>query len=392
MSNSAPFNITINPATTAPAWFTALTPNTWTLIGASSIQANVPSPQPIGNTGYTSITRTWNGAAVDQSRREFVIGASGGHNDYWGNEVYAISLGDATPTWRRTRTPSAQTGSTDQTNGPGTFADGQPTATHTYSRPCAGNGRLWLAGLDAQSGSSGDWTSATFSYDLTQQTNGVWNRHGRLFNTFGGGRWLGGSAAYDPVTDTVWAVGQYGDAGNRLYRIDCAATIAAGNVGATTQLANSTLYTWGSDYGYNYTAIAHDLRLLILVPETGSTIYTRDLTNPSAAWVARATSGTRIAPYPGHAVYHPASRALIGWTSGLGASVRVLDIPQNLSSTWTWRTVNLGGVAIANPGDSQGPWSKFNIVQDMGNGQACLVYYDQISRTGIYACRLTGAI
>ena len=371
-------------ASSAPTWFTALTPSAMTFVSSNSI-ADTGSTDP-------DIALAWNGAAVEQSRREFCMGCSGGHADYDGNEMLVLRLGQNTPAWVRTRAP-AGTGGTDSENGAGVHSNSQPLGTHTYALQAAGNGRFWLPGLGAQSG-GGTWTTTCFSYDLTQESSGVWNRHGRIWTSTPGMNWLGASCAWDPVDNAIWVIGQYGD-DNRVCKIDCAAAVSAGNVDHPTAMGNITRYGSLLNPGIGYMTVAHDLRLLIHVSQNYGIAFL-DLTNPGGGWAnPTAVTGTGITPYPGHAVWHAPSRAMLGW-SNTGSTVRKCVVPANpATGTWAWSNVTMGGSAWPNhalPSGTNGPFSKFNLVEDMGNGESCLVYVRDVTEAGFYACRLTGAI
>jgi hypothetical protein len=79
-------------------------------------------------------------------------------------------------------------------------------------------------------------------------------------------------------------------------------------------------------------------------------------------------------------VYHQASRAILVWDTSCGASVRKLSIPANpLSNGYTWSTINpASGNSVVPPGpldsDFRGAFSKFNMIENMGNGQSALVF------------------
>lgn len=342
-----------------------------------------------------NLTADWIGAAVDPGRRELVIGAPGGHGGWPGNEVYVWRAAEDPPRWVRTRTGS--TGSAqDVENGPGTYADGQPSSTHSYHRPVCARGHFWLPGLDSVQSASGWWTTATFSYDLAQESGGVWRSHGRLLTTGTINKWLGGSSAYDPVTDKIYATPQYG-AENRWVTIDVAPRLAGADIAYPGAAPNTTIYSsFPGNAGYNVMVAAADLRLLILLcGDAGAyRLYTLDLDNPGGGFTARAMSGAPVDPYGGGLVYHQPSRALIGWYNS-GLTLRRLAIPSSLQGPWAWSSVTTTGSPPpnANQGVSnanQQAFGRFNIIPDMGNGEACLVYYPIYDQVGMYVCRLVG--
>lgn len=90
----------------------------------TKIRSVLPNPVPIGYPPY--LIQAWSGGTVDTLRNRMLVWG-GGHNDYWGNEVYAIDL--ATMTVQRTVDASPYTGSSSSTSA---LPDGTPTSRHTY--------------------------------------------------------------------------------------------------------------------------------------------------------------------------------------------------------------------------------------------------------------------
>jgi hypothetical protein len=124
--------------------------------------------------------------------------------------------------------------------------------------------------------------------------------------------------------------------------------------------------------------VAHDLRLLIIGCSQGF-LNLVDLDTPTAL-VQKSTSGTPTAWALGvGAVYHPSSRAVFCW-DGYGTSLRKLKIPADpISGSWVWSEVTAaGGGATPTASPAAGAFGKFNIVDDMGNGQAALVVVNAI--------------
>lgn len=380
-----PFSITINPASTAPAWFTALPYNTVTQIGTGSMQAVSGLASQ-----YYGLTDAWIGGAVDQSRREFVIGAPGGHtvSDATNNAVYVFRLGDASPQWYRTR--NGDTGSSNTVNSAGQTSSGNPIDTHSYHRQCASPGRLWMPGLDSMTGADGQWTTSTFSYDLTQNSGGVWNRHGR-WQTGSVEKMLGGSSAYDPVTERIFSVGQYGFPGSYFH---VPTVLAAGNVefpNAVTGVVNNITIPnqFGGGPGYSVMMCADDLRLLILMGDN-TALSTMNPDSPTG-WTGRSLgSGNNYSDGMGM-VYHRGTRRIYRLARNGGTStIRVIDIPTTISNSWTGRNVTLTGTlpSVDTARTGAASYSKFNIIHDMGNGEACLVWYPRRDTTGMYVVRV----
>jgi hypothetical protein len=75
-------------------------------------------------------------------------------------------------------------------------------------------------------------------------------------------------------------------------------------------------------------------------------------------------------------VYHKPSRGVLVWNDS-GSSLRKLSIPSNpLGTGYAWSTIGPGSGNAVTPrafdGDFNGAFSKFNLIEDMGNGQSAL--------------------
>jgi hypothetical protein len=79
----------------------------------------------------------------------------------------------------------------------------------------------------------------------------------------------------------------------------------------------------------------------------------------------------------------------------MGGQIRKLVIPTtgsayNPSGQWVWSTISPGGATPTAAG-GQGTYSKWNIVEDMGNGRAAIVFCGGISLpTFVYKVPVAG--
>lgn len=89
--------------------------------------AILPNPAVAGGFGPGAIT-DYSGATLRIKGSYFFI-HGGGHVDYAGNEIYALSLESNSPTWQRVWGPTPNAQITPNTL---TYADGNPAAGHTY--------------------------------------------------------------------------------------------------------------------------------------------------------------------------------------------------------------------------------------------------------------------
>lgn len=364
----------------APAWFTAQATKTW----------STPVTNTLASVGgsSTAITNAWTGGCADQVRGELILAANGGHGDYSGNEVYAVAMRNSAPAWVRLTNASTPTGGSDASNSTGQYGDGRMRSQHGWNLCTFGNGRVWYLGLSGMYQTGFNSTAVhSFNRDTVGSgpfpvANAPWVYHGMGHTgaQLSGGNLVhdGCAAAFDRIGNRAWCFSGAGAAndGSGLISVD-----------ASTGSITRHLVSGGAPAGGHWAAVAYDVspRVLILGRKDG-VIRVVNLESPtSITTVTQSGSPTALADRVG-AVYHAPSRAVLCWDSSYGTSIRKLKIPTNpLTGTYTWSTVTAAGGGATPPGtldgDFQGVYSKFNIIEDMGNGQGCLVA----------VCRVTGS-
>ena len=193
-----------------PAWVQS-TPATWAQIAntqMSSVDPNPPLNAGIGaggglGNGIRMKVEAWTGFALDTRTSRLYSVASGGHNDYGGNEVNYLALDTETPGWVEAKppTPSAQI-----TNCGSYYADGRPTSRHQYY------GAVFSEQADAivlmggaQWCTSGGFHNATDTYDISSNTYSTSGQHPSLPPDFRGD--VIGICA-DPSTGDVYTFAQ----------------------------------------------------------------------------------------------------------------------------------------------------------------------------------------
>jgi hypothetical protein len=156
-----------------------------------SVCPNEPSVHAID--GCDSVVKAWSGGIADTKRNRLLMWG-GGHNNYWGNEVYALDLNSLTMV--RLNRPSP---ATNVSSCPETYADGAPSSRHTYG------GLAYIAHADrmfAYGGSKsicGYFSTGTWTLNLATMQWQQMNPSGTLPN---GGP--GQLADYDPNTKDVF--------------------------------------------------------------------------------------------------------------------------------------------------------------------------------------------
>src|SRR5260370_16608071 len=99
----------------------------WHQIPNTQLASLCPADPSIeGNSGCRTIISAWNGGVADTKRDRLIIWG-GGHNAYYGNEVYALDLSHMV--MLRLTEPSPVT---NVMSCPEEYADGRPSARHTY--------------------------------------------------------------------------------------------------------------------------------------------------------------------------------------------------------------------------------------------------------------------
>ena len=404
---------------TAPTWFLNMPDQTWTAIaggaGYGAAYQNGARAADVGPSGGTpaAIVSAWNGAMVDQSLGEFQMAAQGGHSDYGGNEVYVCQITAAVPGWVRLCDPtptSAQgpTVTTKNTDFP--YADGRVRAGHTYNNQVAANGIIWKPCVPAQYDSTED-TSCIYYFNrasLNGQTLPVPYTSSPWIDThvlgmaswsggnIGSGPVEGGSAVYDRFTGNIWQmlVAGVNGSGQGVYSF------------TTTNLSSVTATQWpfglGSGSGVRWGALAYGLRnatdsgvWIVFDNGSGGRLLLADLQNPSsnphgALTVATMSGSFPAFTYGGGAVYHAASRAVLVWDNS-GANIVKVAVPVTAPLTGTYAistvTPSASNAVTPSAANSNGTYGRFNIIEDMGNGQSALVVYNDITQP-IYVYKL----
>lgn len=179
------------PSATTPA-LTA----TWHQHPGTTIRSVLPSPLPVGYP--PNIVAAWSGGTVDTLRHRLVV-LGGGHNGYYGNELYAFDLDDGSIA--RLTDPS-DIGSTDRCLPE--LPDGTPASRHTYGAVAylAQVDRLFLYG-GAPACPIGYTAEDTWTFDFSTAS---WQR---MHPAGPAPEGTAVAAAYDPVAQLVYLMGNY---------------------------------------------------------------------------------------------------------------------------------------------------------------------------------------
>jgi hypothetical protein len=285
---------------------------------------DVCPPAGFGGSSYDfryycrGVTDCWNSAVMDTKRNRLVIWG-GGHNDYLGNELYALDLEG--PAMRRLNDPGLPiTPSTC----PETVADGtQPNSRHTYDGISYVEHADSMFAFGGSLASCGYFSTTTWMYNFATST---WERRKPSGPTPRPDP--GVVTAYDPSTKKVFvhdlqALYAYDPSADRYERLSS-----------------------GHDIDYHMTGVLDPVRHKLIVIGNGQA-YIYDVGPKS--WhmrrSLRSTGGERIvrSVYPGLA-YDPDSDRIVAWNGG--DTVYSLDLETRM---WTPITYPGGpGAALEN--------------------------------------------
>ncbi len=275
-------------------------PMTWLAVPDTKLQDVQADPElyaDLQGNGFWTIIEAWNGAVLDTNRLRLVIWG-GGHNDYYGNEMYAFDI--AALSWSRLTEPTV-----DWTNCGDPNADGTANSRHTYNGMAYVQhaDRMFVSGgaLNCTSGSCGADLTWEFDFDALAWTN----REPTGDHTTA----CGNMASYDPASGLVY----FGDGGG-LYAYSY-------DDNAWSQL--------NQDYLYNVTSTIDTTRNQLVMVGEGE-VWSYDLGGDFARETWATTGGDSF--IAGSAVgldYDPTTDRIVGWSDG---PVWVLD-PE--SREWT---------------------------------------------------------
>jgi hypothetical protein len=267
----------------------------WHQIPNTKLRSVCPPPG-FGGSGYDfrqrchGVTDAWNSAVMDTRRNRLVIWG-GGHNDYLGNELYALDLGSLSI--KRLSDPGLPvTPSTCQE----TLAGGtQPNSRHTYDGIAYVEHADSMFAFGGSLASCGSFSAATWMYGFATE---MWE-HRKPAGPIPRAD-PGVATAYDPVTKKVFvhdlqSLYSYDPAADRYERLSS-----------------------GMEIDYHMTAVLDPVRRKLLVVGAGRA-YIYDV--GPGSWhmrrSLRSTGGDRIVRslYPGMA-YDPVRDRIVAWNGG----------------------------------------------------------------------------
>jgi hypothetical protein len=318
---------------------------------------------------------------------------------------------------------------------------GRMRAVHGWNRVAYGDGKVWYAAQDSYVSAAGgghspsvwsfdrNWVDANGEFPLRHRVSqNPWKLHSpsatshsvdwRILNKGGGyasdrGFWYAHPSVYDPLSRRVYSFTRDRDAqGNAACwyvntitgqvatftaRIPWVSYTSAWGACATDVIPGQSLFYFpymedpqGRIQAWNLTSNSVHT---ITPTNAATTLWTDPAYNPRNPTESPVDSP--VHPGGHGAVFHAQSRSILVYSvgaqvpeprkAGLGTTIRRLRIPSDpINGTYRWEDV------VAQPGSAtptyslNGCNSKFNIVNDMGNGQACLVLASNVDGAFVY--------
>ena len=291
-------------------------------------------PCPSHNCSYTAVEGIsaviddWNGGALATGYGKLggLVAWGGGHNGYFGSEVYVFDL--ETQLWVRASEPydSGNASVAPECSSQGTYPDGSACAAHTYDRvdyhPPTNQFVILSATDDPVCGGCDDGYVHTFDFD-----DKSWGLGPQIPNM---APLTGALSAYDEKRDVFWFLGTYNVPPLRKYDPN-----GNGGKGAWSEHGEPA-----QPLDIDGAAIVDPQRdLLLHIDARGSNkLFAFDLANPDQKAVELAVSGdTEI---QNHAKlgfeWDPSDDRAVAWHDG--AELYVLTPPSGdwKSGTWNW--------------------------------------------------------
>jgi hypothetical protein len=306
--------------------------------------------------GCDAVTLSWSTGAYDTVNNRLLLWG-GGHDAYWGNELYALNMGDGTtaPTIKRLNNPTVPTATCTAAAAPGF-----PTSRHTqdqvvfvdhlnllYNKGGAnacGTGGLYqdawqldLTSLPTSCDAFGDPTPCVASW--TQMTSTP-NTSG---NTF--------TMDYDPNTRLVWAMDDFGNL--RTY-----------DASTDTWLTRATTGLGTSGQNFRKNGIIDPVRRLFVIIGSGVVnVWDIGKATPTISTWTTTGATTMVSTIAPGLAYDRNTQTIVGWHGGNSVYRLNLD-----SKVWTQETYSVAaGFAENGPqliASTAGTYKRFRYVPD----------------------------
>jgi hypothetical protein len=320
----------VTAADAAPAW-DDLVPGVWTVVSENTLQHEDPCPAQDCSysavEGISGVMNDWCGGAFASGYGDLggLVAWGGGHNGYFGSEVYVFDL--ATGRWNRVSEPYDNGGASvaPDCSPDGVYPDGSACPTHTYDQidyhPATN--RLVILGGTPDPVCGGCVDDRVHFFDFT---TGTWSLGVRKSSAL----YYGGTTAYDALRDRYWLLSGY------------VHTLSSYDPTEDHWREHGAPYPGDNEIdGAGAIDPLRDLYLFIDASGDGQ-VYALPLAGPFDVWVPLTTSGdTDIQQFPALGFeWEPLCECFVAW--GSGADLFALTPPASgdpLTAEWVWTRV-----------------------------------------------------
>lgn len=367
-----------------PSWASAITVGEWGVVTSTSLSASGSGwsgTAPGGSGNYTEVVTAWGGGILNTTgiyrSGSFVSGTflvlfGGGHNNYAGNELYALGpLDSGTPTWSRINDPTIPAADNVARTG------GYPVSRHTYDSLVylpTQNKMLCIGSPGIYSGGTDSLAADVFDFGTNPASGNPWSTADTGFPTYSGGGIgvINMVSGYDPTTGKAWGLGK----GNSQ------------RIGAYTAAAG----TW-ADWAINNPDAASDAdgaldygrSILVHLTATGG-VRAVDLRSTPAIYTPTVTgSGPGVS---GPIEYDPDGERFVMWP-GSGTTVYFLTpsaSPYGGGTDWAWTSATPSGGSTPTTETTFGTYGRMRVVSWGASRRALLLMPTESS--SIYAYRM----
>jgi chitodextrinase len=289
----------------------------WYQVPNTNIRPLCPSYSEIqANEGCTAVMADWSGGLFDTKRNRFIIWG-GGHQGYFGNEIYGIDL-STTPVSRLLVKDAAHGNAVSNVSScPEAYLDGTPDARHNYS------GLVYAASRDKYFMWSGSKSSCGFFSDGLWQFDPATNTWTQIMYSGTGPTPAGSGSspvmAYDDVNDALYVMEHNAAKFWRYTFSDNAWHVLFGGQGCNALDTTSTIDT--SRRLFMCAGNGQMDKMLLDPPYTRTQV------------VGTGCSAVRGANGPGF-TYDPVNKVEVGWVGGNTAYIYNPDTDSCTSQTY----------------------------------------------------------
>ena len=371
-----PYLLTSAPPA-GPSWLSGISVGAWGTVTTNTVASADPGTASPLRPFSRMFAYSGGIYAADYSTYGAMVISAGGHDDYYGNEVYAQDLSVANPSWVRCGTtyPTVPgTPSTIDGELAGSVNGDKPGPCHTYNAlqyipasVAGGKGKLLRPIASSLAQVSGGYSTArSHAFDF------VTNLWSRFFNnvmpwsvTGGSSPAIAGCTAYDTSRNIVWWFPQGGFYSPR--KLDVATGVSSTSSGGTiyTQFTDAAVYVPSIDRILHFSGLSTPWTITVINPATGAVVSaTTPANGPTNQGAESGGAGVSWCADLGKVLVYPQFLAHSASASDdiTGAVLNTGRIYGYDPAAGTWSTI-INGTSV--PTCYSGVWGRFQYVPSL---------------------------